>query len=136
MIPRTKRKPRNASLLAYKRRAPTGIPRTIKATKRAKRATRRAVIAATRAKVWLRDGACRYSRNASETDEMHEVVSRAKLRGRPPDEIFNTRNCLRLARAVHERVTRGQLRIEFLDVARGCNASVEFHDQNGNIWVG
>lgn len=37
---------------------------------------------------------------------MHEMASRAQLRGKPPEEVFTTRNCLRLCRDCHHDVTQ------------------------------
>jgi hypothetical protein len=39
---------------------------------------------------------------------MHEICSRAKLRGLPPEQIFNSRNCVILCVECHERVQRNQ----------------------------
>jgi hypothetical protein len=52
---------------------------------------------------------------------MHEIVSRAKLRGRPDAEIFNTRNCIQLTRDEHEAVTHNRMWIDVGEQgADGC----------------
>lgn len=43
---------------------------------------------------------------------MDERVSRSKLRGRPPEEIFNLDNCMRLCRDHHRMKTEGRLSLE------------------------
>jgi hypothetical protein len=114
-------------LRRYKQRmAPLKTGPTVDHLRREKRATRAAVIKHTRILVWMRDAACRHTHVASPDDEMHEVISRAKLRGRPPMEIFNTWNCLRVSHETHRQLTEHTLAIEFTDAARGCNAPVIF----------
>jgi hypothetical protein len=59
--------------------------------------------------VWERDKACRVTRVTSENDTMHEDPSRAKTRGLPPEQRFNTRICIRLCPRIHEYVQRGKI---------------------------
>jgi len=109
--------------------------------KTAKKEIKRDVVADTRAKVWALDvacicGACR----PASTDEMHEIKSRAQLRGRPAEEIFNVENCVRLSRKCHLLVTgtigKGKaLRIVCLDEALGAMGPVELTWKNGRCVV-
>lgn|SRR5678810_523747 len=98
--------------------------------KEERKKTRAQVVTETRARVFALDKACICgSCKPDATDEMHEVQSRAKLRGRPPEEIFNVENCVRLSRRCHRLVTgelgKGKgLRLKFLD-KRGAMGRVE-----------
>lgn len=89
-----------------------------------KKAVKSHVIAQVRARVFELDRACICGKckPSDKFDEMHEVVSRAQLRGRPPEDIFNVRNCVRLSRKCHLLVTgtigKGKaITISFLDDA-------------------
>jgi hypothetical protein len=64
-----------------------------------------------------------------DTDEMHELVPRSKTRGLPPAERFNTRNCVRLSRSCHARVTgelgKGKsMTITCMDDAKGADGAL------------
>jgi hypothetical protein len=98
---------------------------TRKSEQRRKKKTRTELIAEVRRAVWKRDRVCRYTRQARPDDEMHEIVSRAKLRGRPITELFSMSNCIRLSRDTHREVTEHRLRIEPLTTA-GADGLVEF----------
>lgn len=92
--------------------------------KRRRRAHQSAVIRETREFVWDRDRGCRYTGVPRDDDEMHEIVPRSKTRGMPPEERFNTGNCIRLSREIHRKVTRHQLEIEVTDA--GADGTVVF----------
>ena len=68
---------------------------------------RNEVIGAVREQVFRRDTHCRVcGKPGSRFDEMHEIRSRAQLRGRPIEEIFCTANCVRVcARPCHAKLT-------------------------------
>jgi 5-methylcytosine-specific restriction endonuclease McrA len=92
---------------SYKRTSPVSPTGPTRAEqKHAARQHEADVIAATRRAVFLRDKGCRCCHSdGRRIDEMHEIQSRAKLRGRPPEEIFTKQNCLRLCKACHASVT-------------------------------
>jgi 5-methylcytosine-specific restriction endonuclease McrA len=103
--------------------SPTGPSRAER--KLAARQHRVAVIGATRATVFSRDRACRAcGQKGRLTDEMHEVKSRALLRGKPPEEIFNTANCVRVCKACHSKLTKHELWA--IEGPLGCDGTVEF----------
>ena len=54
--------------------------------------------------------------------EMHELKSRAQLRGRPPEEIFNTANAVALCSECHRRVT--ERKIELVAGADGADGKI------------
>ena len=54
--------------------------------------------------------------------EMHEMRSRAQLRGRPPEDIFNTANALALCSECHRRVT--ERKIELVAGADGADGKI------------
>lgn len=86
-----------------------------------------AVIALCRTLVFDRDHACRRClRRGRSDDQMHERDSRAKLRGRPTEEIFSTRNTIRVCPPCHQILTDSKETIEYSDEALGCNAPVRF----------
>ena len=119
---------------ALRRKAP---PASREQERAKRRRTRAQVVADARVAVFALDARCICgSCPPADTDEMHEVVPRSKLRGRPPEEIFNTRNCDRLSRRCHQLVTgtlgKGQaLRIAFLDRARGAMGRTELVWKDG-----
>jgi 5-methylcytosine-specific restriction endonuclease McrA len=96
-----------SALSVYRRTspvAPTGP--SADERKAAERAARAALIARVRAEVFRRDTHCRVcGKPGSRVDQMHEIRSRALLRGRPDEEIFCTANCLRVDRRCHARLT-------------------------------
>jgi hypothetical protein len=57
----------------------------------------------------VREGIRRGTYYGPADDQMHEIESRSALRGRPPEDIFNTVNCIRLCPICHEDVTRNRL---------------------------
>lgn len=118
---------RSKSLLAYKRKAPIGIGPTRDSEKRRKHDHRVDVIGENRKAVFDRDRVCRRClRPGRKNDHCHEVISRAMLRGRPPEEIFTLVNCLRMCAACHEIVTRHREDIVYVDPELGCKGTVEF----------
>jgi hypothetical protein len=91
---------------------------------------RNALIAEVREIVFVRDwGGCRVpgcgSPSRLVTDEMHEIRSRAELRGRPDAEIFNRANCIRLCRDHHRDVTEHRLRVRCM-TDQGADGEVVF----------
>jgi hypothetical protein len=91
----------------------------------AERQDANAIIAATREEVFRLDvvcGAC--GGRPRQTDEMHEVVSRAKTRGLPPTERFNRRVCIRLHRTCHHQTTLNEIRMAFLDTEAGIDGGL------------
>lgn len=106
-----------------------------------KRQTKTDVIKVVRARVFELDRACICGGcRPSPQDEMHEVVPRSALRGRPPEEIFNVRNCVRLSRKCHAQVT-GELKhgkslvITFEDAALGASGPVRLAWAGGRAVV-
>jgi hypothetical protein len=79
------------------------------------------VIATARAAVWVRSRD--YCEVCSDTEaetarkwhkavhEMHEVKSRAQMRGRPVEEIFCLENCIRVCGFCHDLLTRNVLEL-------------------------
>ena len=98
------------------------------ARKRSERAHRADIIAENRARVFERDGWCRRCfRPGQPDDHCHEVASRAKLRGKRPEEIFTTQNCCRLCEVCHLRVVHeNKEEIVYKDEARGCDGDIAF----------
>lgn len=96
---------------------------------RKKRQARNAIIAVTRPKVFTRDPCCRRCKRPGRPDDhMHEVLSRAQLRGRPSAEVFSTTNTLRLCKLCHQlfSMTIGVTREQILydDPALGCDGPI------------
>jgi 5-methylcytosine-specific restriction endonuclease McrA len=95
--------------------------------KEQKKTDEKAIIDAVRKEVFVLDSACICGRcRPSDKDEMHEVISRAKTRGLPPEVRFNTGNCVRLSRKCHAMVTGEvghgkRLKLEFSDPILGAN---------------
>lgn len=105
--------------------------------KKVAHAAEAAVIAATRAQVFDRDKACRAccgSRRCFLDDQMDEIVPRSKTRGLPPEERFNTRNCIRYCAWCHQDKTENRLRATPVEPARGADGDV-MHEQDGKRWV-
>ena len=82
-------------------------PRPQRLVRKDKKAHRKAVIGAVRDTVRQRDPRCRVCDQMPVTGrlEMHEIKSRARLRGHDPEEIFCTENCLMLCSTCHREVT-------------------------------
>lgn len=82
------------------------------------------MIRETRADIVIRDRRCRVCGGAfgwgEATAEMHELVPRSRLRGRPPEEIFTRENCVLLHRRCHRDVTAHRVRLS-VDQTRGAD---------------
>ena len=125
MVRRKRRSVKQQRWLRVKQQAPISVGRSRDDLKREARAHRAAVIARNREAVFHRDRACRRCHLGHDDDQCHEVVSRAKLRNHPPDDIFTLVNCCRLCPRCHEMVTRNR---EFLVFAtfHGCDDTISF----------
>lgn len=113
-----------------------GLPKgpTRAKLKEARDAAEAAQITATYAIVAPRDGGCRFTGWGQA--QMHEIISRAQTRGRPPAERFNTRICIMLHPDVHLMVTRNVIRITAADVAAGADGTIRFElrDAASPLW--
>jgi len=96
-----------SALSAYRRVSPISPTGPSAAARKAdERDCRNELIAAVREKVFLRDKSCRCCDGAgSRYDQMHEIRSRAQLRGRPDAEIFCLANCVRVCPRCHRKLT-------------------------------
>jgi hypothetical protein len=109
--------------------------------KAVKRKSAAAVISEVRAAVWVLDAACICGRcKPSKFDEMHELDARSKTRGRPPEDRFNVRNCVRLSRHCHAMVTGEvghgkRLQLEVLDQTRGAMGPIRGVFKNGTVFT-
>ena len=56
---------------------------------------------------------------------MHEIQSRAALRGKPPHEIFTTTNCILLCHKDHRRVTARHIDIVCVNESRGADGPID-----------
>lgn len=109
----------------YKQSAPFGTGASLEDERQARRMHEADVIAAVRLQVFARDRACRCGVcPPRRDDEMHELVPRSRTRGRPPEDRFNMRVCLRLSKEYHEAVTRHRVRIEVVNSEVGANGPV------------
>lgn len=103
-------------------------PQSVAAERAAKRRLRVAAIIRTREAVFARDKDCRFPEALRSQwpcggpHEMDERVPRSRLRGRPPDEIFNLDNCMRLCRDHHRMKTEHKLCLE----GDSANGSIDF----------
>jgi 5-methylcytosine-specific restriction endonuclease McrA len=92
-------------------------PVSRKQDKAAKKARRKAHLATIRRQVSMRDRRCRACGElfgvGELTPEMHELQSRAQLRGRPIEELFSLKNCVMLHRKCHRDVTEHRLSLDF-----------------------
>lgn len=101
-------------------------PKPRKSEKRREKAHRNAVIAAVRADVVRRDPRCRGCGDfLFNHGEMHELRSRAQLRGKLPEEIFNTANCVMLCHACHVEVTDHRIDLVPVDQDAGANGKLD-----------
>lgn len=82
------------------------------------------IIREVRAQVMARDSACRVCGRTNGA-EMHELVPRSLLRGRPPEEVYTTVNCLRLCARCHGAVTRHEVTLLPVSLELGANGRVE-----------
>ena len=99
-------------------------PRPQRLVRQDKRKHRRDGIRGARAQVMHRDRRCRVCGEAPPAVrlEMHEMRSRAQLRGRPPEDIFNTANAVALCSECHRRVT--ERKIELVAGADGADGKI------------
>ena len=102
-------------------------PKSQRLERAAKKAHRKRVIRRIREEVRQRDLRCRRCSGTEGRLEMHELQSRARLRGKPPEEIFNRRNCLMLCSACHRAVTEHRL-IATMGEA-GADGDVDFKER-------
>jgi 5-methylcytosine-specific restriction endonuclease McrA len=101
-------------------------PKSRKSEKRREKAHRNAVIAAVRSDVVRRDPRCRCCGDfLFNHGEMHELRSRAQLRGKLPEEIFNTANCVMLCHACHVEVTDHRIDLVPVDQDAGANGKLD-----------
>lgn len=106
------------------------------ARSRAKKAAQRPVVQRVRADVWERSGGvcecCRqtepqtFAASGTFEHEMHECHSRQKTQGRPPEQRFDTRWCVRLCAACHRVIQGSTLLPMFQDVTAGANGAMRF----------
>jgi 5-methylcytosine-specific restriction endonuclease McrA len=92
-----------------------------KAATAAKRAHRGAWIEWLRALVFSLRPACQLCGAGHGRHEMHECVSRARLRGCPVEVIFNLWNCARLCHGCHRDVTERRADVVMGTLAAGCD---------------
>ena len=89
------------------------------------------IIAAVRKLVCKRDRRCRVCGGAfgvgENRPEMHEIQSRAELRGRPPEVIFSTVNCVLLHSRCHKGVTSRNIDIRPDDQALGADGVLQIN---------
>ena len=86
------------------------------------------IIRAVRVEVMQRDAGCRVCGSTRDA-EMHEIVPRSILRGRAPEAIYTTHNCLRLCggpKGCHAKVTAHEIRILITDPLRGADGPLRF----------
>lgn len=106
---------------------PKPLPRRLE--KRRQRTARNGLIAAVRRAVVARDVRCRCCgerfATGEQTPEMHELRSRAQLRGRDPTDIWNRANCLLLCRRCHRGVTDHRITLTPADAEQGADGVVE-----------
>jgi 5-methylcytosine-specific restriction endonuclease McrA len=109
-------------------------PRSQRLERAAKKAHKKRIIRQVREVVRQRDPRCRHCRALPRVGgiegrlEMHELKSRARLRGKPPEEIFNRRNCLMLCSACHRAVTEHRLIASPMGEA-GADGDVDFKER-------
>lgn len=127
MIRRKRLTPKARGLREYYARCALGKPTARSEEKAERHAHEVAVIKATREKVFARDRRCRACdgrRRNFLDDQMDEVVPRSKTRGLPPEERFNTRNCIRYCALCHQDKTEHRMRAEFVDPVLGADGEV------------
>ena len=56
---------------------------------------------------------------------MHEIRSRAQLRGKAPEEIFNSRNCVMLCHRCHVAVTAHHVELVPIHPDEGANGKLD-----------
>lgn len=94
---------------------------TRRAAKRADDAHHAAFVGFVRALVFGRSDCCQLCGTPHGRHEMHEARSRAQLRGRPPEVVFNLWNCARLCRDCHADVTAHRVDLVMGRPDKGCN---------------
>ena len=100
--------------------------RTRRQERRAEKDRKHARIWSVRRELIKRDPRCRVCGELLSKDaQIHEMVVRSQLRGRPPEEIFNTKNCLLLCLACHAEVHARKIDIIPVDDDLGANGDVE-----------
>lgn len=124
---------------SFERFGGLGKGKTRKQVKAVKHKDEKAVKIATHEEVWQLDPKCICGDcPPRDDDEMHEVRSRAKTRGLPPEQRFNTANCVRLSRTCHHDTTGivgggKKLRIEVTNDLLGANGLVMLRWKDGRI---
>ena len=90
------------------------FPKPVKTRRQERRAEKdhkHKVIWSVRRELIRRDPRCRVCGELLSRDsQMHEIVFRSKLRGKAPEEIFNTKNCLLLCLSCHAGLVRERRR--------------------------
>jgi 5-methylcytosine-specific restriction endonuclease McrA len=95
-----------------------------KAVKAGQRKHRADIIRAVRLQVMQRDTSCRVC-GSTNGAEMHELRPRSLMRGQPPEDIYTLTNCLRLCSRCHGQVTRHELLLVAVTIARGADGRVQ-----------
>jgi 5-methylcytosine-specific restriction endonuclease McrA len=101
------------------------VPRKVE--KQAKRKRSSEVIRRVREQVFRRDARCRVCGEVEGfvRHHMHEIVYRSHTRGRPPEQRFNTKNCLRVCESCHHRLHARQVQVVFCDPELGANGRLD-----------
>lgn len=103
-------------------------PQSRASARRAKARHKASVIASVRRQIAQRDTTCRVCGKAfgwgEQTPEMHELTSRAALRGKPPEEIFTPENCVLLHRSCHRDVTEHRVTLAPVHLDRGATGDL------------
>jgi len=102
---------------------------------KAKKREQSKTVTAVRDLVFALDRACICGRCApSLRDQMHELVSRAKTRGRPPKDRFSTANCVRVSPACHQDITERRCTVAWGDT-RMANGTLTLTWADGRVSV-
>jgi 5-methylcytosine-specific restriction endonuclease McrA len=100
-------------------------PRSLRLERAAKKTHRKNVIRRVREYVLQRDLRCRHCGGTEGRLEMHELRSRARLRGKPPEAIFTSANCVMLCTECHRAVTEHRL-VASPATAAGADGDITF----------